>query len=666
MVNPYMPDASDWIGALEAGEMAGQRQRKTRAMTQAGGFMASGDYEGAARAMLPIDPATGLQIRNVGLQAQDRETKLQRQTQVQQLLTAGKIAEAYAAAGADDDLLNGIGKVVEHTTRIGEIQANLGYGLKQKKTPQERQQAILGAAPQLIAQGIPQDAIDRLAADPSDAKLDAMISAGLSIKDQVAMRKPSYEKLAPGETLAAVYPEGFAPPEEGPAAAPAPAPAPAQGQQTAAAPQGGGQGLPRGLRNNNPLNVRPLGGGQKWQGQTGADGGNYAQFGTEQDGWNAAHRNLATYGSKHGINTIAGVINRWAPANDRNDPAAYAATVAKKVGLDPNAPINLADAATREKLLTAMAEVELGRPYKPGQAGAAPAAAPGAAPQVGPQPGAQPRPGQALGPNVRVAAVGAAPLPAEAMTDEELKQWNLDPGTVAIKEQQKDGTIRPRILQRGKPSRQDPPASTGLTALGNGYYRDKVGRTFQPNATGGLSQVGSLTDQAVQKTVETVTAIGETASAVNEFKTAIADLKPTEFGPLGRYGGDPAKFARAQSAATNLMMLVKGPAFYNLGVLSGPDQSILEGIIANPSKWGTLVRQGQIIPAVNQLERGMMVKRDATLKGFQAMGGDPRGLDEVVAGSTGAAPAHPAAGAPVKGKTVPLPGGGSATVRVKG
>lgn len=158
---------------------------------------------------------------------------------------------------------------------------------------------------------------------------------------------------------------------EGGAAQPAPAPSGATSPPRPSAP---GSNAPRGLRNNNPLNLRPLGQGQ-WNGQTGVDGGNYAQFGSEQDGWNAAHKNLETYGSKHGINTVAGVISRWAPSGDNNNPQSYAATVAKKLGVNPNATINLSDASTREKLLSAMADVELGQDYNgPGGAPTAPAA----------------------------------------------------------------------------------------------------------------------------------------------------------------------------------------------------------------------------------------------------------------------------------------------------
>jgi hypothetical protein len=110
----------------------------------------------------------------------------------------------------------------------------------------------------------------------------------------------------------------------------------------------------RAARNNNPLNIT----GSGYAGQTGQDG-RFARFSTPEAGYAAADHLLATYGSAHGVNTLSGVISRWAPPSE-NDTAAYIATVSKATGIDPNAPINLQDPATRHTILTAMAKVEGG------------------------------------------------------------------------------------------------------------------------------------------------------------------------------------------------------------------------------------------------------------------------------------------------------------------
>jgi hypothetical protein len=136
----------------------------------------------------------------------------------------------------------------------------------------------------------------------------------------------------------------------------APAPTPAAPDAT----------LPRGLRNNNPLNIEA---GDFTKGQPGFVGsdGRFARFETPDQGIAAASKLLDTYESKYGLNTPAGIIGRWAPQGENNS-AAYAATVAKKLGIGPNDPIT---PEMRPRLIAAMSEVENGRP-----------AAPTAAPQI--------------------------------------------------------------------------------------------------------------------------------------------------------------------------------------------------------------------------------------------------------------------------------------------
>lgn len=118
--------------------------------------------------------------------------------------------------------------------------------------------------------------------------------------------------------------------------------------------------LPRGLRNNNPLNLEASTFTQSQPGYVGSDG-RFGQFASEGAGMHAADDLLANYG-KQGVNTIAGVVSKWAPSADGNNVAAYANFVGMKSGINPNSPINLADPATRSKILAAMAQFENGRP----------------------------------------------------------------------------------------------------------------------------------------------------------------------------------------------------------------------------------------------------------------------------------------------------------------
>jgi hypothetical protein len=88
--------------------------------------------------------------------------------------------------------------------------------------------------------------------------------------------------------------------------------------------------LPRGLRNNNPLNIRRS--AAKWKGlrkeQTDAQ---FCQFESMAYGWRAAFKLLIdNYYHHHGRTTIRYIIYRWAPPNDGNDTKAY---IARVIGL---------------------------------------------------------------------------------------------------------------------------------------------------------------------------------------------------------------------------------------------------------------------------------------------------------------------------------------------
>lgn len=74
-------------------------------------------------------------------------------------------------------------------------------------------------------------------------------------------------------------------------------------------------GLPLGIRQNNPGNIRP---GAGFFGETGASGG-YAEFESEEAGLRALARLLNTYGSEYDINTIRGLVGRYAPKSDNPD-----------------------------------------------------------------------------------------------------------------------------------------------------------------------------------------------------------------------------------------------------------------------------------------------------------------------------------------------------------
>lgn len=115
----------------------------------------------------------------------------------------------------------------------------------------------------------------------------------------------------------------------------------------------------RGIRNNNPLNLTTLGNGRSWDGQTGADG-RFATFASPEAGLAAADKNLRAYNTRHGINTVSGIVSRWAPASE-NDTQAYIHTVSTDLGVRPDQPLNLSDPGVRQRVLQSMAKVEVGQ-----------------------------------------------------------------------------------------------------------------------------------------------------------------------------------------------------------------------------------------------------------------------------------------------------------------
>lgn len=101
---------------------------------------------------------------------------------------------------------------------------------------------------------------------------------------------------------------------------------------------------PAPLRNNNPGALMPK--------------GKLATFATPEAGWDALDSNLQDYGKK-GVNTLSGVISKWAPPNENNTQA-YISDASKWLGVDPNQPIDLTDPTVRRYVGMALARHENG------------------------------------------------------------------------------------------------------------------------------------------------------------------------------------------------------------------------------------------------------------------------------------------------------------------
>lgn len=122
--------------------------------------------------------------------------------------------------------------------------------------------------------------------------------------------------------------------------------------------------IARGLRNNNPGNLRP--GREPWLGQSAQQGDpDFLVFATPEFGLRALIRTLCTYRTAHGCRTVRALISRWAPATE-NDTEAYVQAVARHCGVGPDAEIEVFDPRTMTALVEAIIRRENGvQPYAP-------------------------------------------------------------------------------------------------------------------------------------------------------------------------------------------------------------------------------------------------------------------------------------------------------------
>lgn len=112
--------------------------------------------------------------------------------------------------------------------------------------------------------------------------------------------------------------------------------------------------VPRGIRLNNPGNIRV---GDKWQGLMDPANMTTAQkrekefcvFAEPKWGIRALARLLIAYKDKHGLNTVAGIINRWAPPKGKSptkgaytqNTSGYIAHVCALTGFGPDEVVDV-------------------------------------------------------------------------------------------------------------------------------------------------------------------------------------------------------------------------------------------------------------------------------------------------------------------------------------
>ncbi|MDS1031987.1 structural protein P5 [Porphyromonadaceae sp. NP-X] len=113
----------------------------------------------------------------------------------------------------------------------------------------------------------------------------------------------------------------------------------------------------RGLRNNNPLNIRHS--GEQFQGEIKGKDKSFKTFSSLPYGYRAGFVILGTYLSQ-GLNTIEKIIAHWAPPSE-NDTESYIAHVERWSGVSRNKVLTASSGADFILIVAAMSFVENGQ-----------------------------------------------------------------------------------------------------------------------------------------------------------------------------------------------------------------------------------------------------------------------------------------------------------------
>jgi len=109
--------------------------------------------------------------------------------------------------------------------------------------------------------------------------------------------------------------------------------------------------------NKNPLNIKRLGGDQKWQGQLGVDKFGHVKFASWEHGVRAASFTLRAYARTHKIDTVEDLVSRFCTAQGRNYWS-YVNYICRRIHVKSNQKIDLVE--YMPKLLRIMARYESG------------------------------------------------------------------------------------------------------------------------------------------------------------------------------------------------------------------------------------------------------------------------------------------------------------------
>ena len=116
--------------------------------------------------------------------------------------------------------------------------------------------------------------------------------------------------------------------------------------------------MSRGLGNNTPGNIRRAKVRYRGEVRPSRDP-EFKQFESLAWGYRAIFVLLDTYRRRYGIDTLRGMLSRWAPPSE-NHTEAYIRAVAGDTGIDPDEPLDTRDAATMVPVAASISRVENG------------------------------------------------------------------------------------------------------------------------------------------------------------------------------------------------------------------------------------------------------------------------------------------------------------------
>lgn len=116
--------------------------------------------------------------------------------------------------------------------------------------------------------------------------------------------------------------------------------------------------IPRGIRNNNPLNIRV---GNMWMGKVAEPTDKeFEQFIDIFYGLRAGFIILKRYIERYHLSTIRKIVSRWAPPAENNTNN-YVALVVAKTGIPADQEIDFSDSKKMVAIVEAMCRIECGQ-----------------------------------------------------------------------------------------------------------------------------------------------------------------------------------------------------------------------------------------------------------------------------------------------------------------